>query len=96
MAEASADTPKPPVELTEEAMRKMYVRLLMQMVEGHGQSTVAAQTGILAFAKDPTASIGQDLIDLIKTLCDCKAVIVILECLCRLFTGGRVAGPAEG
>jgi hypothetical protein len=66
--------------------RREYIALLMSILESYGASSKEVNRQLQDLSDNSSARIGQDLIDLIKALCDCSAVHIILECLCKLFT----------
>jgi len=70
-----------------EAMRKEYFELLVKLVDRYGTTSDALNQRLrdVAATRGP---IDQGLIDIIKELCNCQAIIVILECLCKFLTGG--------
>ena len=70
-----------------EAMRKEYFELLVKLVGGYGDTTGTLQKKLQDVAAS-RGTIDQGLIDIIKELCNCQAIIVILECLCKFLTGG--------
>lgn len=69
-----------------EVARQRYIMLLMDILESYGASTKDVNRQLKELQAQPQAKIGQGLIDIIKALCDCTAVQIILECLCKLFT----------
>lgn len=87
-------TTRPP-EVSEAELQKEYLRILLTMVENHGAVSREVNAQLHEFALNPNAKIGLGLIDIIKTLCDCKAIIVILECLCKWLTGSRLADTSR-
>jgi hypothetical protein len=86
--EATADPRR--VAPVPEDVKKHIISILTGILETHAATNAEAQKALRAITADPQKAFQLDggLLDLIKLLCDCKAVIAILECLCKLLTGG--------
>jgi predicted nuclease of restriction endonuclease-like RecB superfamily len=63
--------------------RQQLIETMMQILVAYGASTKEVNEQLRVLSADPNAKIGQGLIDIIKALCDCTAVHIILECLCK-------------
>lgn len=84
---ADDTTARRPVTLPED-VQKQYIALLTGILQTYAETNAEAQKALRAVTANPQRALDGGLIDLIKLLCDCKAVIAILECLCKMLTGG--------
>jgi hypothetical protein len=86
---AAPTDPRRPAPLPED-VKKQYIAILMSILETHAATNAEAQKALRAITADPQKAFAIDggLLDLIKLLCDCAAIIAILECLCKVLTGG--------
>jgi polysaccharide pyruvyl transferase WcaK-like protein len=75
-------------------LRTEYLDLLFKMVAQHETTSEEVNALLRRVAADPEALMTPGLIGIIEALCNCKAIIVILECLCDWLTGKRVAVTA--
>jgi hypothetical protein len=89
MADEAATDARRPMPLPED-VKKQYIGILMSILQDHAAASGDARKALQAITADPQKAFQLDggLLDLIKLLCDCKAVIAILECLCKMLTGG--------
>jgi hypothetical protein len=87
--DATAADPRRPAPLPED-VKKQYIAILMSILHTHAETNAEAQKALRVITADPQKAFALDggLLDLIKLLCDCKAIIAILECLCKVLTGG--------
>jgi hypothetical protein len=67
-------------------MQDEYYKFLKQILEQYTASNAAAHKQLQALK--PGDPVPQGLIDIIEKLCDCKAIVEILNCLCKWLTGG--------
>jgi hypothetical protein len=86
MADATTEVPPIPASRIDDETVQQYIHLLIKIVDNFAATQGDAGVKVRTALADPKAKIGPDLIELIRTLCDCKAIIVILECLCKLIT----------
>jgi polysaccharide pyruvyl transferase WcaK-like protein len=69
--------------------QERFVNALFEALTLHQEMSTEVRDLLQAHAKaNPHAPITQGLVDIIKQLCDCKAIVAILECLCKFLTGG--------
>jgi hypothetical protein len=79
-----ADERPPPPALDD--VKKEYIALLMSILKEHAGANEKAHAALREIQANPQRALDGGLLELIKVLCDCKAIIVILECLCKALT----------
>ena len=88
MSEPAEKPTRRPPEPPDEKVRQQYFQLLVSLVDHYGTTSKAVNDELKKVAANPEQPIPLGLIDIIRELCDCKAIIVILECLCKWLTHG--------
>jgi hypothetical protein len=83
MAEQKLSDTKAILSDEDQKTRQQLIETMMQILVAYGASTKEVNEQLRVLSADPNAVIGQRLIDIIKALCDCTAVHIILECLCK-------------
>jgi hypothetical protein len=86
MADNEATTAAEPVRPEPlDGVKKEYIAMLMKLLDIHAGNNIEVQKA-LAELKMSQKAPDSKLIDLIKVLCDCEAIKIILECLCKALT----------
>ena len=71
--------------------QQLYIDTLFKILIPYAASSAelhARMQGMLKASTPPTTQDFKDIIAIIEALCACKAVVEILNCLCKFLTGG--------
>jgi hypothetical protein len=71
--------------------QQLYIDTLFKILIPYAASSAELHIkvqGMLRAGTPPAAQDFKDIIGIIEALCDCKAIVEILNCLCKFLTGG--------
>ncbi len=85
---AESKTIKADPTSVDDAMRQEYVGVLMKVISQHGTTSEAVNERLRALMAVPNPSVKElrRVGGLLKTLCDCKILESMVNCLCEWLT----------
>jgi hypothetical protein len=87
MADEATATPAAPARSPAlDDVKKEYIALLMSILETHAKTNKQAQEALAEIKANPQKALNNNLLEIIKILCECPAILKILDCLCDALT----------